>query len=205
MKNDIEDNLLFDMISESNEDALNSLYERYVPLISFLVKKYSGQALRLGLEKKDLVQEANLAFADAINSYNPDKDASLKTFISLCVERRLINIINKNNTRKSQIGRDTLSLEFEYDEDGSMLNNYIADSRLDPSNTYLEKEDLKELKEKINSCLSGFEMQVYQQMLNGFSYQQIALLLDKNPKQIDNTIQRIRIKLRSILEGENNV
>ena len=73
------------------------------------------------------------------------------------------------------------------------------------SNTYLEKEGLKELQAKINASLSDFELRVYQQMLNGFDYQKIALLLDKNPKQIDNTIQRIRFKMRNILEGEKNV
>ena len=112
MRYNEEENLLFDMISESNEDVLNSLYEKYVPLIQYIVKKYSKKALQLGLEKKDLVQEANLAFTDAINSYNPDKDASLKTFVSLCIERRLINVLNKYAAKKNQIEHEALSLEF---------------------------------------------------------------------------------------------
>lgn len=205
MKYSVDENMLLDMLSESNEDVRDALYEKYAPMILFLVKKYLKKALKLGLESKDLIQEANLAFADAINSYNPEKDASLKTFITICIERRLIKIIEKNETKKSQMEKDTLSLEFEYDEDGSKLNDFIADPSLDPSLSYFEQEELKNLQIKIEEVLSDSELVVYKHMLEGLSYQKIAILLDKSPKQIDNTIQRIRFKLRRVLEGERNV
>lgn len=199
------DNLLYDMFCESNEDVRNALYEKYSPLISYLVKKYSMKAMKLGLDMKDLMQEANLAFTDALNSYNPNKDASLKTFISICIERRLIKIINKNSTSKSLLDKGALSLDFEYGEEGGKLNDYIADSTLDPSLSFLEKEKLDDLKEKIEKDLSDFELAVYKYLLLGFNYQKIAIVLDKNPKQIDNTIQRIRFKMRHIMEVDRNV
>ena len=37
-------------------------------------------------------------------------------------------------------------------------------------------------------------------MLNEVSYQEIAKILEKTPKQIDNTIQRIKLKMRKILD-----
>ena len=37
-------------------------------------------------------------------------------------------------------------------------------------------------------------------MLNGLKYNEIATLLDKNAKQVDNTIQRIKTKIKKILE-----
>ena len=199
------DNLLYDMFCESNEDVRNALYEKYSPLISYLVKKYSMKAMKLGLDMKDLMQEANLAFTDALNSYNPNKDASLKTFISICIERRLIKIINKNSTSKSLLDKGALSLDFEYGEEGGKLKDYIADSTLDPSLSFLEKEKLDDLKEKIEKDLSDFELAVYKYLLLGFNYQKIAIVLDKNPKQIDNTIQRIRFKMRHIMEVDRNV
>lgn len=205
MKYNEEENLLLDMVSESNEDVRNALYDKYESFIHYLVRKYSSRAYKLGLDQKDLAQEANVAFVDALNSYNPNKEASFKTFMSLCIERRLINVLNKYASKKNQFEKDALSLEFEYDDEASMLNTFLADSSLDPSFAYLEKEDLEELKQKIESQLSDFERQVYLKMLNGFDYQKIAILLDKNPKQIDNTIQRIRYKMRQIMEGEKNV
>ena len=205
MRYNEEENLLLDMVSESNEDVRNALYDKYERFIQYLVRKYSSRAYKLGLDQKDLAQEANVAFVDALNSYNPNKEASFKTFMSLCIERRLINVLNKYASKKNQFEKDALSLEFEYDDEASMLNTFLADSSLDPSFAYFEKEELEELKKKIESQLSDFERQVYLKMLNGFDYQKIAILLDKNPKQIDNTIQRIRYKMRQILEGEKNV
>jgi len=39
-------------------------------------------------------------------------------------------------------------------------------------------------------------------MIKGLNYHEIAKLLDKNPKQIDNTMQRVRMKLKDLLKGE---
>jgi DNA-directed RNA polymerase specialized sigma24 family protein len=35
-------------------------------------------------------------------------------------------------------------------------------------------------------------------MLEGYDYKEIAIKLDKTPKQIDNTIQRIRNKIKKL-------
>ena len=100
MKYNEDDEFLFDMISESNEEVRNSLYEKYEPLIKFIVKKYTATAAHYGLDYNDLIQEANVGFTDALNSYDEKKDASLKTFISLSYSD-LISCANrwKNNIK----------------------------------------------------------------------------------------------------------
>ena len=61
------------------------------------------------------------------------------------------------------------------------------------------EERLEELTKKINDDLSPFEKDVYKLVINGFGYQDIAKILNKEPKQIDNTIQRIRNKIKDLL------
>ena len=53
----------------------------------------------------------------------------------------------------------------------------------------------------IESRLSDSEYEVYALMISGLKYNEIALLLNKNPKQVDNTIQRIKNKIKIILES----
>ena len=38
--------------------------------------------------------------------------------------------------------------------------------------------------------------------MNDFSYREIAEILEREPKVVDNTIQRIRSKLKKIIEEE---
>ena len=194
--------MLIDMLSDANEDVRDSLYEKYLPTIKFVVKKFIGNAKKLGLEQSDLMQEANVAFTDAINTYDQSKEASLQTFIVICVQRRLSNVISKAQTIKSKMEQQNLSLDYDYDEEGLPLKEVLGSDLSDPSLKYSEKETMEELKRKIKEQLSPLELEVFSYMINGLNYQEIAEILDKSPKQIDNTMQRVRAKARALLKEE---
>ena len=202
MKYNEDDEFLFDMISESNEEVRNSLYEKYEPLIKFIVKKYTATAAHYGLDYNDLIQEANVGFADALNSYDEKKDASLKTFISLCINRKLINAIRKVQTNKNQMELTNLSLDYDYNKEGLPLIDVIGDVNADPLLKFSEKENEKSLISKIEKELSTSEYEVFKLLLKGLNYKEISKILEKSEKQIDNTIQRIRNKARAILKEE---
>ena len=50
--------------------------------------------------------------------------------------------------------------------------------------------------------LSEFEYTVFNYMVNNFSYNEIAKIMGKSPKQIDNAIKRIKIKMKDLIEKE---
>ena len=52
--------------------------------------------------------------------------------------------------------------------------------------------------ERIKERLSKFEYQVLELYLKGYDYTQIAEKLGKQPKAIDNALQRIRSKVREV-------
>ena len=56
------------------------------------------------------------------------------------------------------------------------------------------------LKKQIDTLLSDFEKQVLEAFLDGKSYQEIAEMLDRHVKSIDNALQRIKRKLLKYLE-----
>ena len=202
MKYDEDELMLIDMICETNDEVRNSLYEKYEPTIKAVVRKYARTAQKLGLDQNDLLQEANVGFTDALNHFDASKEASLKTFISVCIERRLIKFIEKNRTLKSKLIQDSLSLDYDYNEQGLPLKEIIGDDKMDPSKAFTDQENYKHILNQIKDKLSSFEYEVFLYMLNGLGYQKIAELLDKSPKQIDNTIQRIRNKIRNLFKNE---
>ncbi len=65
-----------------------------------------------------------------------------------------------------------------------------------PEQLVIEREDSRAIKEKLRNDLSRFERQVVQLYLQGLSYRQIAQQLGKEPKSIDNALQRIRGKIK---------
>ena len=52
--------------------------------------------------------------------------------------------------------------------------------------------------EKIDDKLSKMERNVLNMYLNGDNYLQIAQIMNKEPKSIDNALQRIRQKIRTL-------
>lgn len=190
------DSELIMMINESNEDAKEILLNKYHYIIGLILKKYQKTAALLGIEGKDLYQEALLGFTDAINRYDEDKDASLPTFISLCVERRIRVIIRKNNNLKSKIVNDTVSLDALKEDTTKELEDR---KDVDPLESITDLEEANELDTKILDLLSSREQEVYKLLVKGFDIKEISNKLDKSYKQIDNTIQRIKEKIRKIM------
>ena len=63
----------------------------------------------------------------------------------------------------------------------------------------IEDENCSRLFKKIISQLSELEECVFLLKIQNFTYQEIANILDKDEKSIDNTMQRIRLKAKKIM------
>ena len=66
----------------------------------------------------------------------------------------------------------------------------------------LTKEEIKEFKNFSDKNFSKFEKEVLKYLIRGYSYREIAKILSKNLKSIDNTIQRIRKKSEDWINKE---
>ena len=69
-----------------------------------------------------------------------------------------------------------------------------------PEELVIDKENLGMIEYEIERSLSKFEKQVLGLYVSGIGYVEISEELDKNPKSIDNALQRIRTKLGVILK-----
>lgn len=201
MKSNYTDDQLIELVHENSVEAKDILFNRYKDKIEYLIRKYSIVAKTLGIDINDLNQEALLGFTDAILNYEESKNASLPTFICVCVERKIKKACIKASTAKNQAMKDTLSLEYEYDNINLPLKEIIEDSDSDPLIKITEKERYEELLDEINKSLTDNESEVFQLFISGLKYRDIALILNKEPKQIDNAIQRIKTKIKKILQN----
>ena len=180
---------------------IDILYDKYKYIVDILMHKYHKLALKYDIDLKELEQEAYYAFTDALKNFDESKNILLSTFISLCVDRRLKNIIRNNSNKKAQTLNNAYSLDYDYNEEGITLKDLISDDyEFEPLNKLTLKEDYEELITKIKESLSLTEYEVFCYIINDFDYQTIALLTNHNAKQVDNTIQRIKHKIRDIIK-----
>ena len=194
---EFQDNELINLVNEKNEDASNILYDKYNYIVDIIVNKYKKGAYYLSIDLNELKQEAMVGFSDALVCYNQENDTSLKTFITLCVERRVRNYIKTNDTTKSKILKEAYSLDTPVCE-GVTLGEALPSSTSSPEDKMVEEESIKELKKKIDKTLSPFEKDVLELLINDFTEKDIATILNINIKQVYNCVSKIRLKLKNV-------
>ena len=106
---------------------------------------------------------------------------------------------------KSNYYPRTLRLQsWEVQDEEHNINNYKS-SEINPEEAYLLKEEIEEFKKFSENNFSKFEKEVLTYLIRGYSYREIAKILSKNLKSIDNTIQRIRKKSEVWIKEEENI
>ncbi len=196
---DYPDSELVNMVCENSEDARDVLYDKYVGIVDYLVYKYRNIAKAIGIDAQELRQEAMVGFSNALVSYNQNKETSLSTFISLCVERRIRNVVRNFDSQKTKILKDTYSLDEPLTGDENTLTDFLGDSKFDPQVLMENEEERKQLISKAHDILSPTERDVFDLLMNGFNYQDIESILKLDRKQLYNYVNRIRSKLKKCL------
>ena len=201
MYNDIDDFELIYLIGESNEEALNIVYDKYKPIIDLKAKKYLKYGKKIGLEYQDLFQEGMLGLSEAISSFKDDKKAQFKTFANLCIERQIFSLLKKASRKKHKFLNDSMSLDETINENDNTLLDIFFEEGTNPDDMIEFKENKRELFKKIYQVLTPLEREVFDLKTNNFDYKEISQLLNKSYKSIDSAIQRIRLKVRKILDN----
>lgn len=205
MYDDYNDNELIYLIYDFNEDANRILHEKYYKIIKIKVAKYRALAKRMGLDTCDLMQEGLLGLEEAINSYRDNKDMKFSSFANMCIERQILSVVNYHSRKKHSFLNDSCSIDAE-DEKGRTMLDYSLKSDTDPLMMMEKEEEKNSIYDLMTKDLSKLEKEVFELKLNGLDYREIARLLNKSYKSIDSALQRIRVKLKKILnEIEKNI
>ena len=189
---DFNDYELVYYIHEGNEDANNILIKKYEPLINKVALRMLPYCKSNGLELEDLVQEGMIGLNHAIERYQEQEDTLFYTYAKTCIERKIISVVLSSNRNKNKILNESVS----YDDEENLIIKYLQDKNPSPLEEMVNIEIEKNLLKKFKENLTDFEEQVFELHISGFKYKEIAKILDKTPKSIDNTIQRIKTKLK---------
>ncbi len=177
------DNELISRAKAGDSGALSMLIERYS---DYIFKKACSYKSLYGIDAEDLYQEGMIGFVSSVYSFNESYGTKFSTYSSLIYSRNMLNVIRKTNKDVSSYIDSNISID-----DSEFLSHHPS-----PEDAVLYDEELNEVIRFVKSNFSKTEQKVFKLILLGISYTEIAEILDCNVKSIDNTVQRIRRKLR---------
>ena len=189
----------FDNISD--EELIARLQAGETSIEDYLMEKYKGlvrQKARamflIGGDTDDLIQEGMIGLFKAVRDFQPNREASFATFARMCIDRQIYSAIQNSNRQKHQPLNSYVSLNQE-DESSPIWQLCVEN----PEAIIIDQENTLDLQKKISDYLSSMENKVLDLYLKGVGYVEIGRILGKSPKSIDNALQRIRTKIREVL------
>ena len=194
------DEELIEKSRNGESQALDVLISRYIGM----VRQRTFRFFLVGADKEDLIQEGLIGLFKATRDYNPELSVPFKSFAETCVQRQIATAIKAATRLKHSPLNNSISLsQPAYEEDGdSALIDVIPEGVFsNPEEIVINKERYDIIEEQIKKHLSKFELKVLDYYLEGKSYQEIAELLGKLPKAIDNALQRIRHKVELLAKS----
>ena len=192
------DNELVYLSNENNEEASTMLVNKYKNCILTILKEYLNEYNILGMEIADLYQEGLIGLVHAINSYNKDKDVTFYTYANACIKSSLVSAMRQSFRLKNRILNNSYSLDKLIEDTNSNLYDFFKDYDNDPNKLLINKEEKNELIDKIKDKLSKNEKVIFELKLKGLSNNEIANLIDKDKKYIENTMYRINKKYKEL-------
>lgn len=198
----LSDAELVALAQKNDNEAMDTIIERYKNFVRGKGRTY----FLIGADKEDIIQEGMIGLFKAIRDFDPDKQAQFRSFAELCVTRQMITAI-KSATRQKHIPLNTyISLSrpvYEDESEKTLLDLVSLHYVSDPEQIFINEENLGNTEKEINDILSDLEKSVLELYINGKTYAEIGAVLHKEPKSIDNAIQRVKRKIAAKLNTKN--
>lgn len=197
---DLSDEKLQELAASGNTEAEDYLIRRYTRVVKALARPF----FLAGADSEDLMQEGMLGLLAALRSYDPESEASFKTYSQLCIRRKLISAVRNASCKNTVSLDDCLSLESPlFDEtQPEMAYGLRIDSPRRPEELVIDKENTQKLFQSVFQVLSPLEQQILRFYLSGMSYREIAEMTNKTEKAVDNAVQRIRRKVSRLISSK---
>ena len=190
------------LAQQGDADASEYLLNKYKNFVRSKARSY----FLVGADRDDIIQEGMIGLYKAVRDYNEEKNASFHSFAELCVNRQMITAIKAATRQKHQPLNSYVSLNkpvYEEESEQTYMDLLQSGALLNPEVLLIGQENKSFLEHQMMKKLSSFETRVLVLYLQGRSYFEIARVLDKPEKSIDNALQRVKKKLEHFLEEKN--
>ena len=201
----------FERLSEQSDEQLGALAalgraeaeELLVIRYTRLVRAQAHSLYLVGGDSEDLIQEGMIGLLRAIRSFDPAKAVTFRSFAETCVRNRLYSVLRSANSEKQAVLNQSVSFDTPFFDGNTIAPDVPRYAAANPEDLLIDEERVTAFFAGIQKQLSAFEGKVLGYYLKGYSCREIAQILRRSPKSVDNAVQRLRRKIgQQITSGE---
>lgn len=172
-----------------NQESFSQMLDLYEPLFASLLAKFKSDFCN-EQDIEDMRQEITVVFYNSILSYDiGQSEVDFGLYAKICMTNALITQIRKMKRHNGALAVSTTEEDFL---------SHVSEEDNNPASGLIRNEEINELNQRIERVLSEFENRVWRLYMSGYSTREIALMLSKGEKSVDNAIFRIRQKLKTV-------
>ena len=140
---------------EGDQSARDVLIERNMRLVAHVVKKYQSP----DYDMEDLLSVGPIVLIKAVNTFKVEKGSRLATYAAKCVENEILMLLRASKKLSKEV---SLFEPIGVDKDGEAVSlvDIIEMDNKETIDTMILKQDVKELYEAFESCLTDTEKTV---------------------------------------------
>lgn len=196
---ELNDNELIYLCNENNEDAINLIINKYKSCIITILKEYLKEYNIIGIEISDLYQEGLIGLLHAIETFDKNKEVLFYTYACTCIRTNIISAIRLTFRQKNRILNNSYSLDKLFNESTTNYYEIFKDMSQEPNKLLIDEEEQEEMINKLKKKLSKMECNILELKLKGLKNAEIASLIDKDKKFVENTMFRITKKYKELI------
>ncbi len=194
-----DDESLCRLAASGSREAEEILVCRYTRLVRTCARPF----FLIGGDSEDLTQEGMVGLIKAVREYDAEKAASFRTFAEVCIRNRLYSVLRAAARDKHSPLNQSVPLDPPFFDSNSYTSGTNDLAQGNPETFLIDREHTAALLAGVRKQLSEFEAKILGYYLDGLSCREIAGLVGKPPKSVDNAVQRIRRKVaRQLISGE---
>ena len=193
-----EDEEIIRQIQAGDQELTDYIMDKY----KYLVKKKAKAMYILGGDNDDLIQEGMIGLFKAIRDFDCDQNYSFYAFAEICIARQMYSAMKAAGRQKHAPLNSYVSFHTVIggEEEEGELMDVLKSVEKTPEELVISREDLQQMAKIIDQKLSVMEREVLDLYISGISYKEIARILGKSEKSVDNALQRMKGKLADTLK-----
>lgn len=173
--------------------AAEVLARRYRGMVEGKARRYHIA----GGDADDVVQEGMVGLVKAIRDFSADRPCGFRHFAELCVTRQIVTAVRRASRHKHGPLNRAVSLDAAVEGEGEIrVAGWLADADAAVADRVVRAMAVGAV---VRACvrdeLSALERKVFVAYVAGMGYGEIARLLRRKPKQVDNALQRAKRKI----------
>lgn len=147
-----EEKMYLQKLEEGDEEARNILIERNLRLVAHVCKKYANAKV----EQDDLISIGTIGLIKGINSFKPNKNVKLSTYVSRCIDNEILMHLRATKKISSEVSLED-PIGKDKDDNTVTLQDVLENSERNIEEEVDLKIKIKRLYEKMKRVLKERE------------------------------------------------